>query len=97
MHSLRHTLASMLLEKETPLTKEIVLDWCNKQPHEAQANQCARASVLRQFSKYLDVMGLNAYILPKGLPERTTVCTLHFFNGRTDPFLCTDRSVSLLS
>ncbi|NLI12940.1 hypothetical protein [Pelotomaculum propionicicum] len=27
----------------TSLTKEIVLDWCSKQPHEAQANQCARA------------------------------------------------------
>lgn len=50
----------------TCLTKEIVLDWCSKQPHEAQANQCARASILRQFAKYLDVIGLNAYIIPKG-------------------------------
>jgi len=50
----------------TRLTKEIVLDWCSKQPHEAQANQNTRASALRQFSKYLDVMGRNPYVLPKG-------------------------------
>ncbi len=48
------------------LTKEIVLGWCSKQPHEAQANQCARASVIRQFANYLDLIGQNAYILPKG-------------------------------
>lgn len=50
----------------TCLTREIVLNWCSKQPHEAQENQCTRASILRQFSKYLDTMGINAYILPKG-------------------------------
>lgn len=50
----------------TFLTKEIVLDWCNKQPHETQANQCSRVSILRQFSRYLEVMGLEAYIPPKG-------------------------------
>lgn len=32
------------------LTKEIILDWCNKKPYEAQANQCSRASIIRQFA-----------------------------------------------
>jgi integrase len=50
----------------TSLTKEIVLTWCRKKPYEAQANQCARASILRQFAKYLDAIGVEAYILPKG-------------------------------
>lgn len=36
------------------LTKEIVLDWCSKKPYEAQANQCSRASMIRQFAQYLD-------------------------------------------
>ena len=31
------------------LSREIVLDWCSRQPHETQANQCTRASILRQF------------------------------------------------
>ena len=50
----------------TVLTKEIVLDWCGKKTYEAQANQCSRASIIRQFAKYLDSVGLEAYILPKG-------------------------------
>lgn len=49
----------------TALTKEIVLDWCKKKPYEAQANQCIRASIIRQFSKYLDSIGVDAYIIPK--------------------------------
>jgi integrase/recombinase XerD len=48
------------------LTKEIVLNWCNKKPYEAQANQNTRASIIRQFSKYLDSIGVGAYIIPKG-------------------------------
>ena len=39
------------------LTREIVLDWCSKKTYEAQANQCARASIIRQFGKYLDSWG----------------------------------------
>lgn len=50
----------------TSLTKEIVLDWCKKKTYEAQANQCYRASVIRQFGKYLDSMGVKSYIIPKG-------------------------------
>jgi integrase/recombinase XerD len=50
----------------TALTKEIVLDWCSKKTYEAQANQCSRASIIRQFGKYLDSIGFTAYIIPKG-------------------------------
>ncbi|QOY38304.1 tyrosine-type recombinase/integrase [Anaerobacillus isosaccharinicus] len=50
----------------TELTKEIVLNWCSKKSYEAQANQCSRASVIRQFGKYLDSIGVKAYIIPKG-------------------------------
>lgn len=47
------------------LTKEMVLDWCSKKPYEAQANQCSRASIIRQFAQYLDSIGITAYIIPK--------------------------------
>src|SRR5699024_3128675 len=50
----------------TNLTKEIVLEWCSKRTYEAQANQCSRASIIRQFGKYLDSVGEKAYIIPKG-------------------------------
>ncbi len=48
------------------LTKEIVLEWCSKKTYEAQANQSSRASIIRQFGKYLDSIGIKAYVLPKG-------------------------------
>lgn len=54
----------------TTLTREIVLDWCSKKPYEAQASQCTRASIIRQFCKYLDNIRIEAYIMPKGFyPE----------------------------
>ena len=48
----------------TGLPKVPVTGWCTKQPHEKQTNQCSRASVIRQFAKYLDSTGHTAYILP---------------------------------
>src|SRR5262249_7641738 len=76
----------------TVLTKEIVLDWCNKKTYEAQANQCSRASIIRQFGKYLDSIGVKAYIIPKGyypteekyLPYIYTVDELAKFFAETD-------------
>lgn len=50
----------------TVLTKEIVLDWCCKKNYEARANQLGRVSMIRQFGKYLDSIGIKAYIIPKG-------------------------------
>ena len=50
----------------TALTKEMVFEWCSKRTYEAQANQLSRASIIRQFGKYLDSIGLKAYIIPNG-------------------------------
>jgi integrase/recombinase XerD len=52
--------------KARALTKEIVLEWCSKRTYEAQANQLSRASLIRQLGKYLDSIGIKAYVLPKG-------------------------------
>lgn len=76
----------------TALTKEIVLDWCCKRSYEAQATQCSRASILREFGKYLDSIGFSAYIIPKGyfptekqyMPYIYTVDELTRFFAQTD-------------
>jgi integrase/recombinase XerD len=76
----------------TALTKEIVLHWCSKKSYEAQANQCSRASIIRQFGKYLDSIGITAYIIPKGyypsakqyMPYIYTVDELIRFFAQTD-------------
>ena len=47
------------------LSKEAVTGWCSKTMHETAANHCSRASVIRQFSKYLSSIGIRAWILPK--------------------------------
>ncbi len=51
--------------KTSELNKEIVIAWCSKKSYETQANQCTRASMIRQFGRYLDSIGEKAYILPK--------------------------------
>jgi integrase len=87
------------LEKYThanALTKEIVLDWCSKKTYEAQANQCSRASILRQFGKYLDSIGIKAYVLPQGyyptkkqyMPYIYTADELTRFFAETDKCRC---------
>ena len=48
------------------LTREIVLDWCAKKSYESPATQCARASILRQLAIFMESVGEQAYILPKG-------------------------------
>lgn len=47
------------------LSKEAVTGWCSKTMHETATNHCSRASVIRQFSRYLDSIGIHAWILPK--------------------------------
>lgn len=52
------------------LCKEIVLDWCSRKPHESQASQCSKASIMRQFAVYLQSIGENAYVIPKSFYPR---------------------------
>lgn len=74
------------------LTKDIVLNWCRKKSYEAQATQCTRASAIRQFAKYLDSMGFEAYTLPTGyypsaeqyIPHIYTIVELAKFFAETD-------------
>lgn len=62
----------------TRLTKEIVLEWCSKKEYEAQANQCTRAPIIRQFAVYMDSIGEKAYIIPKGYyPEEELKAFFH--------------------
>lgn len=86
----RFTLGKYPYSKE--LSKDIVLEWCSKKTYEAQANQCSRASIIRQFGKYLDSIGIQAYVIPKGyypteeqyMPYIYTVNELTRFFAETD-------------
>jgi len=47
------------------LTKEIVLLWTQKQPHENQSNRATRISLMRVLGSYMVRMGAQAFIYPK--------------------------------
>ena len=47
------------------LSKEIVLQWTQKQSHETQANHSHRVSMLRVLGRYLVRMGIDAFVYPK--------------------------------
>jgi integrase len=49
---------------ETALTKEIVVKWMEKRPTENVRGPMARSHVIRQLGKYLNAVGIEAYILP---------------------------------
>ena len=60
--------------------------------YEAQANQCTRTTIIRQFGKYLDSIGVKAYVISKGyyptakqyIPYIYTVDELTRFFAETD-------------
>ncbi len=80
------------------LTKEMVLEWCSKRTYETQATQNSRVSIIREFGKYLDSIGIKTYILPKGyyptepqyMPYIYTLDELAKFFAETDkcPYSC---------
>jgi integrase/recombinase XerD len=49
------------------LTKELVLEWCQKQEHEKISNQNTRISLLRCLAVYMVRLGFKAYIYPVGI------------------------------
>ena len=67
------------------LTKEAVTQWCAKTPYEATANQGSRTSVIRQFAKYLDSIGMDAFILPHNYYPYTKKYVPHIY---TEEELC---------
>jgi integrase/recombinase XerD len=88
-----------ILEKyfnATVLSKDIVLDWCNKKPYEAQANQSLRVSIIRQFAEYLSSIEIKAYIVPnnycskkkKYMPHIYSSDELYKFFAETDKCRC---------
>lgn len=56
---------------ETSLSREIVLKWATKRPHEKPATLQGRITPVSELAKYMIRLGISAYILPKNmLPQR---------------------------
>jgi integrase len=61
------------------VTKEICESWYCKKSHESITNQASRISIMRVFCRYLNTIGLPAYVPPKGLTRKAPRYNAHIY------------------
>ncbi len=61
------------------ITKEISDGWCRKRSYETLANQSSRISVMRVFSRYLNDVGVPAYIPVAGTSRKKHQYDAHVY------------------
>lgn len=66
-----------LTDKYVP--KELCSLWCRKRSHESVTTQAIRISAMRVFSRYLNDMGIPAYIPPKGITRKPARYDAHIY------------------
>lgn len=59
--------------------KEICGLWCKKRAYESSANHASRISIMRVFCRYLNDIGINAYIPPKGITKHPPKYNAHIY------------------
>lgn len=64
---------------EKCITKELCDLWCRKRTHETVTNQASRISIMRVFCKYLNDVGIPAYIPPKGITQKRIRYDAHIY------------------
>jgi len=64
---------------EKKITKELCSSWCQKRSYETENNRSHRISTMRVFCKYLNDIGITAYIPPKGLTVKIPRYDAHIY------------------
>lgn len=64
---------------EKYITKELCDLWCKKRTYETVTNQASRISTMRVFCRYLNDIGIPAYIPPKGITKKRTRYDAHIY------------------
>ena len=64
---------------EKCITRELCELWCRKRSYETVTNQASRISMMRVFCKYLNDIGIPAYIPPKGLSHKRIRYDAHIY------------------
>lgn len=54
-------------QNSVELTKDVVLQWTNRNPFESASTQAGRISLMRGLAEYMNRIGKTAYIYPKSL------------------------------
>lgn len=64
---------------ETKLTKEIVMHWAEKRQKEHVNTLIRRITPVRQLAKYMNGIGIAAYLIPAGIPGKQIRYVPHIF------------------
>ncbi|MCZ8510888.1 hypothetical protein O9H85_00220 [Paenibacillus filicis] len=56
--------------QERQLTRELVMHWAEQRPDEHVNTLIRRITPIRQFAKYLNSVGVEAYVVPSGIPAK---------------------------
>lgn len=64
---------------EKCITKELCDLWCRKRTYETVTNQASRISIMRVFCRYLNDIGIPAYIPPKGITKKRIRYDAHIY------------------
>ena len=67
---------------ETQLTQKLVMHWAEKRTSEQVNGLVHRLSPVRQLAKYMNRLGLEAYIIPSGLPGKRNRYVPHIFTDQ---------------
>lgn len=83
----RHLLAfdamcSQRYPTHATLTKDMAMEWVVKRPGEHVNGQIRRISPVRQLAKYMASVGVEAYVIPTGIPGRQVHYRPHIFSHR---------------
>ena len=65
--------------KETTITKEMIEYWINLKPGEHPNGLQRRITPIRQFGKYMNGMGYNAYVIPGNIPGKQIKYEAHIY------------------
>ena len=72
-------LANGLEEKE--ITRDLCERWCRKRNYESPANHSSRISIMRIFCRYLNDVGIKAYIPPMNLATKAQKYDAHIYTA----------------
>ncbi len=67
---------------ETTLTKAMAMQWAEKRQNENVNSLLRRITPIRQLAKYMNRLGIEAYIIPPGIPGKLSRYVPHIFTDQ---------------
>lgn len=68
--------------QETQLTREIAMHWAQLRPQEHVNTMIRRITPVRQLAKYMRSIGVEAYVIPQGIPAKGIRYVPHIYTSQ---------------